>query len=276
MTIKNIVWLASYPKSGNTWTRAFLNNYIINADKPVPINEMHRFAFGDSMTAFYEKVNRGPLLGLSAVDILKLRDKVLRGVAQNGADMNFVKTHNVNGTAFGHVLIPPALTRSAIYIVRNPLDVVLSYARHFGMSHDKTIYTIAHDANTTLTAGDTVKQFLGSWSKHVESWVGTKAFPVHVMRYEDMQADPENAFGALVKRLGLPVDRERLERAIQHASFKELKRQEETYGFIEQSQKSETFFHTGKTDQWKSELTPAQIARVRQDHGKVMRRYGYF
>ena len=67
-------------------------------------------------------------------------------------DMNFIKTHNANTTAFGHTLIPTALTRFAVYIVRNPLDVVLSYARHFGMSHDKTIYTIAHHGNTTLTA----------------------------------------------------------------------------------------------------------------------------
>ena len=276
MNPKNLIWLASYPKSGNTWTRAFLNNYVVNADKPVPINEMHRFTFGDSITALYEKVHGGSLNGLNEQAILRIRAKLLLRIAHNGADLNFLKTHNVNDKAFGQVLIPPPLTRLAIYIVRNPLDVVLSYARHFGMDHEKTVATIAHPHNTTIRDENTVKEFIGPWSVHVDSWTRTKAFPVHVMRFEDMKSDPQKTFGALVRKMGLPFDPERLDRAIEHASFKELKRQEETYGFVEQSRNSATFFHAGKTDQWKTQLTPELVEKVRQDQGKVMRRFGYF
>jgi len=276
MSAKNIVWLASYPKSGNTWTRAFLVNYIVNADKPVPINEMHRFSMGDALARTYVMVNKGPLNGLSEPAILKLRGAVLRGIAGNGADINLVKTHNVNDRAMGVTLIPAEFTRMAVYIIRNPLDVVLSYARHFGLSVDKTVYTIAQQMNTTARDDKNVKQFLGTWSRHVESWVRTKAFPVHVMRYEDMLADPETAFGALVQKIGMPADPDRLAKAIEFSSFKELKRQETEYGFIERSASSETFFHTGTADQWKEALTPDQVAKVRADHGKVMRRYGYF
>ena len=276
MTLKNIVWLASYPKSGNTWTRAFLVNYLLDAEKPVPINEMHRLTLGDSLTKSYEMVARGPVTGMGPEQILRIRPHVLRAIANNGADINFVKCHNANTKAFGHTLIPPEYTRFAIYIVRNPLDVVPSYSRHFGLSLDKTVFTIGHPANTTLSDDKNVKQFIGTWSDHVESWAGAKRFPLHVMRYEDMKADPVKSFGALVKKLGLTFDQARLEKAIAHASFKELKRQEEEYGFIERSANNYSFFHGGQTDGWKSELTPEQIAKVRQDHGKVMRKYGYF
>ena len=276
MTAKSIIWLASYPKSGNTWTRAFIANYALNTQDPMPINEMRRFTFGDSMSFVYESFHKGPVQDLSEEHLLAIRERILENVAANGADMNFLKTHNINGQVHGHKLIPVNKTRLAIYILRNPLGVIQSYARHFGLDHDQTIYTIGHSLNCSVTNEKTVKEYMGSWSEHVSSWTGTKKFPVHVMRFEDMKKEPEKTFGKLVRRLGLPFDKERLDRAIRHSSFKELKRQEETYGFVEQSANSKSFFHSGEAESWKSQLTPEQISRVRQDHGKVMQKFGYF
>lgn len=276
MTSKSLVWLASYPKSGNTWTRAFITNYVLNTDKPVPINEMRRFTFGDSMPNLYERVNKGPIKDLPDERILDIRTRMLMGIANNGADMNFMKTHNLNYKIHNRAMMPPQLTRMAIYIVRNPLGVVPSYARHFGMDHDRTIWTIAQSMNSSLTNEISVKEYMGTWSDHVESWTRTNAFPVHVMRYEDMKAEPHKVFAELLEKLGIPVEDERLDKAIRHSSFKELKRQEEAYGFVEQSKNNKSFFRSGKADSWKDELTTEQIARIRMDHGTVMQRFGYF
>lgn len=273
---KTIVWLASYPKSGNTWTRAFLINYILNTDQPVPINELSKYALSDSWASHYEKVNRGPVQALGEAQILDLRGRVLLGVARNGADMTFVKTHNLNYKIQGRAMIPPQLTRYVVYIVRNPLAVVPSYAKHYGQTIDKSVKNLANKLNSSKTTAENVKDYLGNWSEHVESWTKTRAFPVHIMRYEDMTDEPEDTFSKLIKKLGLPLDQERLERSIRHSSFKELKRQEQADGFIEQSKSSDTFFRSGKVDSWKDELTSEQIAQVRQDHGKVMQRFGYF
>ena len=108
---------------------------------------------------------------------LALRDRVLQGIVANNADINLVKTHNINQPAFGTVLIPERFTRSAIYIMRNPMDMVLSYARHYGMSLDETISAVSRSDHVNEPDDTTVFQFLGSWSDHVESWTKPSPFP---------------------------------------------------------------------------------------------------
>lgn len=275
MPRKNIVWLASYPKSGNTWTRIFLANYVFARDEPIPINQVHRLGVGDSVTKSYQKVARGDFDPTDYRQTLALRGKVLRAISANEADVNFVKTHCIHSKALGVELIPPHLTRSAVYIIRNPLDMLLSYARHYGQTPEQAASSIGRDDNTTVASGDTVKQYLGNWSRHVRSWTRTRAFPVLVIRYEDMLADPEKSFTALVRHVGLNVDREKLERAIRFSSFEEVSRQESQEPFIERSNNSERFFHTGKAGQWKDALAPELVERVRRDHASVMAEFGY-
>ncbi|WP_306116427.1 MULTISPECIES: sulfotransferase domain-containing protein [unclassified Roseovarius] len=273
---KSIVWLASYPKSGNTWTRIFLANYLTNAKEPVPINQVHKFGMGDSIPKTYRMVGGANVDTMNVNVTLGLRDRVLRGIVANNADVNLVKTHNINKPALGTELIPDQFTRSAIYIIRNPLDMVLSYARHYGMSIDDTIDAIGHSDHVNQPDETTVFQFLGSWSDHVESWTGKSSFPICVLRYEDMLTDPHAAFTKVLENIGVPVDPERLDRAVKHSSFKEVSKQEKKGGFAERSRHSETFFSKGTSDNWKSELTEDQVARVRRVHRKVMKKHGYY
>ncbi len=272
----SIVWLASYPKSGNTWTRIFLANYLTNADKPVSINEVHRFGMGDSIAKTYNMVAAPHTPDLNDYLVtLRLRDKVLRGIIGNGADVNLVKTHNVRSKAYGTVLIPPEYTRSSVYIVRNPLDMVLSYARHYGIEPAEAVEAIGRGDNANATDGAAVWQFLGSWSEHVESWTNNSPYPSLVLRYEDMLDKPEQAFGALVRHLGAPLQEERLEKAIRFASFDEVSSQEKATGFKENPGKSETFFTSGKAGKWKEALGEDLIDKIKTDHKATMKRFGY-
>jgi hypothetical protein len=172
-------------------------------------------------------------------------------------------------------MIPPRLTRSAIYILRNPLDMVLSYARQYGLTQDLAASAIGHPDNGIFGTEGTVAQFLGSWSDHVRSWAGCRKFPVLVLRYEDMIADPEATFARALKHIGVPPDTEKLIRAVRFSSFEELARQEQDTGFVERSPTSTRFFHSGGSGQWRDELTPESIALIRKDHAKTMRKYGY-
>ena len=95
------------------------------------------------------------------------------------------------------------------------------------------------------------------------------------MRYEDMHADPERIFGALAHHLLMAPDAKQLQRAIDLSSFDKLQKQEEESGFTEKPKKAERFFRKGQPDQWKTELTQAQIDRIVSVHGKQMRRFGY-
>ncbi|MEM9146239.1 MAG: sulfotransferase domain-containing protein [Pseudomonadota bacterium] len=272
---KNIVWLASYPKSGNTWTRIFLANYLFNRAEPMPINQIHRLGIGDSIAKTYRMVANGPIDTRDMRAMLALRPKVLRGITGNGADVNFVKTHNIRDIALGTELIPAPFTRSAVYILRNPLDLLLSYARHYGLEHAQAAEAMARDDHLAHGDAETVPQYLGHWSRHVKSWTGRAPFPVLVLRYEDLQTDPETQFARLLEHIGVPLDPERLTRAVGFSSFGEVARQETETGFVEKSPSAERFFHGGKAGGWQTDLAPEIADRVMRDHGAVMRAHGY-
>lgn len=272
---RSIVWLASYPKSGNTWTRVFLANYLLNTQKPIPINEVHRVGSGDSMAATYHMVAGRKLDLMRVAHTLKFRHKVLGGIVNNNADINLVKTHNARVTAYEVELIPEKFTRASVYIMRNPLDMVLSYARHYGISHEAAVERIIHPDNANLPTKTSVAEFLGTWEAHVRSWMEDAPWPQLVLRYEDMLDDPETQFAKVLDLMGVPVDPERLRRAIRFSSFDELSKQEEESGFIEKSTASDKFFRKGRKNQWKTDLEPALADMIRDRMGETMKRYGY-
>ncbi len=272
---KSIVWLASYPKSGNTWARIFLANYLSNAQKPMSINQVNKFGMGDSITKTYNMV-AGRQIDYSNIGIvLSLREKVLRGIVGNNADVNLVKTHNIRGLAYGVDLIPEKFTRSAVYIIRNPLDVVLSYSRHYALSHEETVEAFSRSDNGNAADASTVWQFLGSWTEHVQSWTAKSPYSSLLLRYEDFLETPTESFGKLLDHLGVPIDEDRLMRAIRFSSFDEVSKQEAAGGFGERSPNAEKFFAKGKSGQWQTDLDPTLVDRVSKDHRNTMKRYGY-
>ena len=276
MPKKSLVWLASYPKSGNTWTRIFLANYFLSKNKPVSINGIQGFALSDAASELYVKASGGELDPGHPTEHLKYRQKVLAQATSNGADINFLKTHNMNETVFGVPLAEPSLTRSAIYIARHPYDVAISYARHYGLENSKACQSISDSNNTTFGRGDQVKQFLGSWSDHVESWTKPGKFPVHLVKYEDLKKDPHEYFSRMLRFIGVTPDPARLEQAVRFSSFEQLQAQEAKEGFVEASSNSDKFFHSGKSEQWQGVLDDADLQTIRRANKKMMKRLGYW
>jgi hypothetical protein len=241
---RTLVWLASYPKSGNTWPRAFLANYFIDAPEPVSINEMQKISSGDSSAPSYAELGRCNPASLGAAQIAVLRERHLERISRS-APVNFVKTHNAHIRVGGRWLIPARLTRAAIYIIRDPRDMVLSYADHFALDPAFAAGAIASAENRVPTNARTVMQFLGNWSDHVRSWARAKDFPVLVIRYEDILADPVEQFEKVLRRIGAPVDQKILERATRFCSFETLAAQEEKAGFREKGGTQYRFFPQG-------------------------------
>lgn len=272
---KSIIWLASYPKSGNTWVRIFLANYLFNTKTPVSINQVHRLGLGDAIARLYEKVAPGPFDRHNPAEVLPLRDAVLRGIVGNDADVNFVKTHCIRRIIEGYDMFPEKFTRASIYIVRNPLDMVLSYARHHGQTVEDAVISIGHPDNATIGHGDAVVTPMSSWSEHVNAWVGWAPWPQVVIRYEDMLTHPEREFTKILEIVGVPVEQERLQRAIRNSSFKEVKAQEEAHGFVERPGESDSFFASGTSGIWKEALPEALAEQVLRDHRPTMKRFGY-
>jgi hypothetical protein len=168
------------------------------------------------------------------------------------------------------------VTAGAIYLVRDPRDIAVSYSRHLGRSLDETIAFMADPEAATGGTDQTVYERLSSWSVHVHFWTRNPNPRLHVMRYEAMAADPQAAFGALLRFLGDEPPPERLARATRFSAFDVLRAQERARGFIEQPAESTApFFRAGSPGQWRAVLSPAQRARIERDPAVVMGRFGY-
>jgi hypothetical protein len=270
-----LIWLASYPKSGNTWMRAFLHNLLRNPDKPVPPNELNKFTLGDSQYAWFKLFTDKPATELTLEELAELRPKVHRAMMGAHPDSVFVKTHGYLGVSCGTAIHTMECTAGGIYIVRNPLDVTLSYADHFGLSVDEAIESMASEGGISAATDVQLPEFLNSWSTNVKSWTQFPNPRLHVARYEDMLDKPVKTFAGVARFLGLDPPRARIEKAVRFSSFKTLKKQEEEMGFIERSVHSKSFFRAGKRDQWKSQLSEDQVRRIVEYHREQMQRFGY-
>lgn len=298
--MSGVLWLASYPKSGNTWVRAFLANYLVNGRSPVPINDLPEFVRGDGPKHYYEQVLGFPITEpLSPKETQELRLVLHERFAHESRNTTIVKTHNAIAYLDDLPTINPEATEGAVYIMRNPLDVALSYAHHYGMTCDEAIERLGSERNALGGTERQVFQFLGSWSEHVRSWVEAPGLKVHVMRYEDMLLEPVDSFSRLVGFLELPEDPGRCERAIEFSSFDALAGQERSQGFVEAIPAREhpsfrgkgletapetaefrgesriRFFRSGKLGTWRDHLTEEQASRVIGDHREVMEAHGY-
>lgn len=270
-----LIWLASYPKSGNTWMRSFLHNLFRNKPEPVDINELGDFCIGESAAQWYVRRAGRPLSELSDQEIAELRPTVHKDFTTVFPDSVFVKTHNYLGDWGGVPLHTMEVTAGGIYVLRNPLDVAISVSHHFGETIEEAIAHLANDEQLTGGTDKHVVEVHRSWSTHVKSWTQHPSPQLLVMRYEDMLYKPRKHFKQVANFLGLKPSPERLERAIRNSSFKALKELEQQKGFRERSKKAESFFREGRAEQWREVLTPDQVRRIIADHHEQMERFGY-
>ena len=264
-----IVWLASYPNSGNTWLRAFLHNYITQPDSPHSIDKLADFSVPEAAAAFFHK----PGEALTTEAPQRLRPQVPAHLTTLHADLVFAKTHNANLAIHNIPLCTPEQTAGAIYIIRDPRDAALSYAAFLGKSVDEIITFMASQGAANRANSQQVFEYLASWSTHITSWASAKT--TFLVRYEDLRADPTKHFGRIIHFLGGDPEPARLQRAIEFSAFDELAAQERNNGYQAGGPGHAPFFRTGQTGQWREHLTQAQITRLEADHGPVMKKYGY-
>ena len=271
-----IIWLASYPKSGNTWLRAYLHNLLRNPEKPANINQLDQFCLGDSQAYWYHNAGGvSDLSKMSMVDVAKLRPLVHKAFTKAHSDSVFAKTHNLLGEAFGVPTVTMEHTVGGIYVLRNPLDMVMSMSDHYGISLDEAIEMLADPEAGTGNSKSNAFEFYGTWSQHVHSWTAEGNDSLIHVRYEDMAGKSKQTFARIAAFLGLSPSKARLEKAIRFSSFKVLQGQERKDGFRERSQHSKQFFRSGKVGIWRSMLSEAQVDKVTADHHEQMDRFGY-
>ncbi|MEJ0043190.1 MAG: sulfotransferase domain-containing protein [Rhizomicrobium sp.] len=275
-----IVWLASFPKSGNTWLRIFLANLRAKNAGPIDINTLFEYGSIASSRVEFEAETLLDSGLLSHDDIDSLRPCVYRTMAAQSDELRWIKVHDAyTETVEGEPLLGRNTARAAIYLVRDPRDVAISLAFHINASVDEAIELMnAPDGALCLPRDGLMPQLrqkLTGWSGHVRSWLEQTDVAVHMTRYEDLVADPFAGFGAMLRFVEISATTEEIEHAVRSAQFAELQRQESESGFRERISLAAPFFRTGGIGGWRAVLTPEQVREIERCHGAVMARLGY-
>lgn len=273
-----IYWLTSYPKSGNTWLRLLLRSYAAGG-AAVDINDMASEGWRGSDRAWFDEAIGVAASDLTNAEISAWRQSALENREWTLASPAYLKTHDMRQPLPGNpVPKPDPRALGAVYLVRDPRDVALSLARHLGRSVDDAITVMGTRDQVMNQSRHRLRPRLletwGSWSQNVESWQAPAPFPVHVVHYEMLRAEPEAAFGGILSALGLSADAETINAAVAATALEKLRMQEAEKGFNEWPG-ARGFFGEGRVQGWRDRLTPAQITRIETNHGPVMRALGY-
>jgi hypothetical protein len=194
-----------------------------------------------------------------------------------------VKSHFANLQPAGlPPLIPKPLTYRAIYVVRDPRDVAISFSSWLGFRHNQICDAMSAPEFVMGGVGDdgeykAGRVYLSTWSNHVASWTSETEFPVHVVRYEDMVEDTERELAEIVAFLEWDLDEGRVTQAVENCKLSRLAKAEKENGFKENAGKErqiQQFFNKGGS-RWRDELAPIHARRIEKDHGKVMQLIGY-
>jgi len=275
--VSGIVWLASWPKSGNTWVRIFIANLLGGDQSPAEINSVDLSRQRANNIQMFDDAAGVEASDLSEEEIDRFRPSVFRHLAENSRETLFFKVHDAYTLLpDGEPVFPADATTGAVYILRNPLDVAISFAHYSARSVDRSIEVLASGyCDPRKPAIGMLTQRLLPWSEHVLSWCDGAPFPVHLVRYEDLHERPLEAFSALARFCGLPSDAASVDRAIRHSSFETLQAQERERGFVEKPEVVSAFFREGRANAWRGVLSDSQVALIVGRHAPVMRRFGY-
>ena len=256
-----IIWIASYPKSGNTWLRAILSSYYYSSDGNFDFSLLKNIESFPQKKFFmeYAKEFKSPV-GTTYHWI-----KAQKKINQNGK-LNFLKTHNSFCNINGNNFTDGTNTLGCIYVIRDPRNILTSLKNHYELNYKEALDFMLNEKK--FICDNNVKddfsdiQFLGSWSKHYDSWLNSKIFPVKLVKYEDLLKNTLKTFEEIVefiskiKKNDVVFDKKKAQGSVLSTNFNNLKSKELNGEFTEsiyskKHKKKIVFFNLGPDNNWK-------------------------
>ena len=271
-----IIWIASYPKSGNTWLRSFLSHYLYSDKHEFNFELLKNIrTFPDHRELNYLKKkynNKYKFLHMvNHWDFFQTEISKKKPI--------FLKTHNALVTINNCAFTSSKNTLGLIYIIRDPRDVVISYSHHLAKNFEETFQIMKIDS-MEKTNDNLNKTFLTNWSNHYKSW---KAFPIDklFLKYEDLVNNTEKELTKVVKYLNgickVQFNHKKILESIKATNFTNLQKLEDRDSFDENPKMTEDqrFFRNGTTNQWKKALSKDLINKIQKEFGQTMKENGY-
>ena len=284
-----IIWIASYPKSGNTWIRSLLSSYLFSDDGKFSfklLRNIEQFSSKNLPFESSEKPNYQARISKSWIPSQEIinRDKKI----------HFYKTHNALCAINGNKFTDRFNTLAVIYVVRDPRNLVTSLAHHYELSLDeafnfltnkrKIIFPLNNYKQDKSNKANDDFNFLSDWTTHYQSWKNINFCPIKIIKYEDCLTESKKVFIStldfLSKYLKFKLDKKKIYNALESTSFENLSRMEIREGFHESVTSSKTmkkikFFNLGKKNNWKKLLNKNLIEKIETYCKNEMNDLGY-
>jgi hypothetical protein len=272
-----VAWIVSYPRSGNTFVRALLLNYIMGGPDGAPLSELPRLSIGESDEPLWTELTGQPPEARTFERQWSVRAAYFEAQrARMSGGIGLFKSHTPNVVVFGQPAFDFRPNDKVIHVVRNPFDVAISTAAYRNLSLDEAIELVLSRETIIDARPEGGFEAIGSWAQHAVSW--DKGCPVglHRVRYFELLNDPRGALEAMIRFLGLEVRDARIESAVAACRFERMAGQERSAGFAEATMvQSGRFFRVGRDLQFLDSMTQAQIETLRAPLSGVLEQMGF-
>ena len=282
-----IIWLASYPKSGNTWLRAFISSLIFDSNNENALENLKKIRGYPLTSDFYDLLD-------SFDDFKKIAEnwKISQEFMNLQKGTKIIKTHHAFCQIDNHNFTNYINSLGVIYIVRDPRNIITSFINHYSSVNnyndalkfilDKNRFLGKFGKKENFKNIIEFPAFISSWGGHYKSWKYFKKNYL-LIKYEELIDEPEKIFLKIAKYLGelleINIDKEKVDNAILKSSFSNLQQNEKKFGFSEATQKTivqkKRFFNLGPENNWQK-LLPKKIRNeIEKNFKEEMIELGY-
>ena len=276
-----IIWIASYPKSGNTWVRSIISSYFFSNIGNFDFSLLKNISLYPGPKYFNKKIDKPGEVSL-------FWEVSQKNIIQN-QELTFLKTHNALVALNNRNFTTEKTTLGAIYIIRDPRNILSSLKNHYGF--DNYNETFEFMKNKKKYIWDIRKkndfsgfQFLGSWADHYKSWIKNTKFKTLLIKYEDLEKDCYSTSHKIIKFIlmlngkNVEVDEKKLFKSVETTKFDVLKKKEIEKGFEESiniNDEKKPFFFLGPENIWQKKLPKEILSKVENEFKDDLNYFNY-
>lgn len=275
-----IMWLASYPKSGNTWMRALLSCYLFEGHHKKDTDVFSKMQLINTFPAkkAFDKIVDENYLKKNRFEAFKYFIKAQEKINKI-PKLHIIKTHNFCGAINGYNFTNKENTIGLIYIVRDPRSAAISYAHHAGVSYDKSVDIMLNEQRVVFY-DNYYPEARSSWKTHFLSWAKYPS-PRLLIKYEDLLKDTASVLKSTIIFLNqflkekIDISEEKILRVVDECKFDNLQMLEAKKGFNERGVNQEKFFRKGIKDEWQSLLSKKLMKKIEANFSDEMKELNY-